>query len=153
MQPGGGPAQGGPAPAQDVPDPVGPAPTPVEVYAGPNGFFARVSDANGILHELPVHRSSNGQRSFVVMPDDGTRVYVVDASGAGQPAAPVPLSIHAGQQGGGGAGVYVTARRRGGGDAEELVVHTDVATNTRYVEFDGRRTDILDVAGIPPPQA
>lgn len=146
MQPGGGPAQGGPAPAQDVPDPVGPAPTPVEVYAGPNGFFTRVGDASGVLHELPVH-SANGQRSFVVLPDD-TRVYVVDA-GADQPAAPVPVSIHAGQ---GGGGAYVTARRRGG-DAGELVVHTDVATNARYVEFDGRRTSILDVAGMPPPQA
>lgn len=147
MQPGG-PAPIRSAPAQDVPEPVGPAPIPVEFYAGPNGFYTRVGDASGILHELYVH---NGDRqSFVVLRD--TRTYVVavgaDASARGHPATPIPVSMHAGQDG----RAYVTAWKAGF-NVEELVVHTDMTNGTHYVEFDGRRTSILDMAGMPPQQA
>lgn len=148
---------GGPAPdrsaapaTQDVPDPVGPAPIPVEIYSGPNGFFTRVGDSGGVLHELEVH--DGDVYTFVVLRD--VRVYVVDVWAAddpaarGSPAAPIRVSTHAGQDG----RAYVTAWRPGFA-VDELVVHTDVTNGTRYVEFDGRRTSILDMAGMPPPQA
>lgn len=148
MQPGG-PAPDPSAPAQGVPDPVGPAPIPVEVYAGPNGFFTRVGDAGGVLHELEVHKVD--AQSFVVLREN--RIYVVDVGAAdpsarGSPATPIPVSTHAGQDG----RAYVTAWRPGFA-VDELVVHTDMTNNTHYVEFDGRRTSILDMAGMPPQQA
>lgn len=144
MQAGGPSAPNRPAPAQDVPDPVGPAPVPVEVYAGPNGFYTRLGDSRGILHELYVH---NGDRhSFVVIRD--TRTYIVDVgadpTAAGQPTAPIRVSTHAGQD----SLAYVTAWRPGE-IVEELLVRRDMTNNTHYVEFDGRRTSILDMAGRP----
>ncbi|KAL2289287.1 hypothetical protein FJTKL_02299 [Diaporthe vaccinii] len=150
LQPGG-PAPNPPAaPAQDVPDPVGPAPIPVAVYAGPNGFYTRVGDSGGILHELEVHKNGHGN-SFVVLRD--IRTYVVDVGAAdpaarGSPATPIPVSTHAGQDG----RAYATAWRPGF-SVEELAVHTDMTNNTHYVEFDGRRTSILLMAGMPPRQA
>jgi hypothetical protein len=146
MQPAG-PAPNRPAPAQDVPDPAGPAPLPVEVYAGPNGPYTRVGDSGGSLHELVLH---NGDvHSFVVLRD--TRIYVVDAgadpAAPGRPANPIPVAIHAGQDG----RPCVTAWRAGF-NVEELFVHTDVTGGAHYVEFDGRRTSILDMAGMPPRQ-
>lgn len=148
LQPGG-PAPNPSAPAQDVPDPVGPAPIPVGVYAGPNGLYTRVGDSGGTLHELEVHNSGD-RHSFVVLRD--VRTYVVDvgadASARGSPATPIPVATHAGQDG----RPCVTAWRPGF-NVVELAVLTDMTNNTRYVEFDGRRTSILDMAGIPPRQA
>lgn len=144
----GGPAPNRSAPAQDVPDPVGPAPIPVTVYAGPNGLYTRVGDSGGTLHELEVQKAD--RHSFVVLRD--VRTYVVDVgadpTARGSPANPIPVSIHAGQDG----RRCVTAWRPGF-NVEELVVHTDMTNNTYYVEFDGRRTSILNVAGMPPQQA
>ncbi|KAK7699625.1 hypothetical protein SLS64_011579 [Diaporthe eres] len=148
----GGPAPNPPAaPAQDVPDPVGPAPIPVAVYAGPNGFYTRVGDSGGTLHELEVHNNGDNRHSFVVLRD--IRTYVVDVgaddpTARGSPATPIPVSTHAGQDG----RPYATAWRPGF-SVEELVVHTDMTNNTHYVEFDGRRTSILLMAGMPPRQA
>lgn len=144
----GGPAPNRSAPAQDVPDPVGPAPIPVAVYAGPNGFYTRVGDSGGTLHELEVQKTD--RHSFVVLRD--VRTYVVDVgadpTARGSPANPIPVSMQAGQDG----RLCVTAWRPGF-NVEELVVHTDMTNSTYYVEFDGRRTSILNVAGMPPQQA
>lgn len=110
-----------------------------------------MGDSGGTLHELEVHK--NGDRhSFVVLRD--IRTYVVDVgaddpTARGSPAAPIPVSTHAGAQDG---RVYATAWRPGF-SVEELVVHTDMTNNTHYVEFDGRRTSILLMAGMPPRQA
>lgn len=147
----GGPAPNPPAPApQNVPDPVGPAPVPVTIYAGPNGFYTRMGDSFGELHELEVHDGDNGH-SYVDLRD--VRTYVVnvgaDPTARGSPANPIPVGIEYRQKTG---RAYVLAWLPGY-NLKGLDVHTDMTNNTRYVEFDGRRTSILDMAGIPPPQA